>query len=89
MLSVFVKLIWCITDYEVEYANCTNGEMRLSGGSSSMNGRTEICYNNVWFGICADRYNRYNKPSTICGILEYSYQGINFIIYFIWCIKLL
>ena len=57
--------------------------MRLSGGSSSMNGRTEICYNNVWFGICADRYNRYNKPSTICGILEYSYQGINFIIYFI------
>ena len=51
--------------------------MKLSGGSSLMNGRTEICYNNVWFGICADNYNSYNKPSTICGILGYSYQGIN------------
>ena len=50
--------------------------MRLSGGSSSMNGRTEICYNNVWFGICADNYNSYNKPSTICGVLGYSYKGI-------------
>ena len=65
-----------ITDYEVEYANCTNGEMRLSGGSSLINGRTEICYNNVWFGICADNYNSYNKPTTICGILGYSYKSI-------------
>ena len=42
-----------------------------------MNGRTEICYNNVWFGICADNYNNYNNPTTICGVLGYSYQGIN------------
>ena len=48
--------------------------MRLSGGSSLMKGRTEICYNNVWFGICADNYNSYNKPSTICGVLGYSYE---------------
>ena len=52
--------------------------MRLSGGSSLMNGRAEICYNNVWFGICADDYNSYNKQSTICGALGYSYQGNNF-----------
>ena len=51
--------------------------MRLSGRSSSRNGRTEICYNNVWFGICADNYNNYNNPNTICGVLGYSYQGIN------------
>ena len=71
--------MWCIIDYEVEYANCTNGEMRLSGGSSLMNGRTEICYNNVWFAICADSYSSYYKVSTICGVLGYSYQGIYFI----------
>ena len=62
--------------------------MRLSGGSSLMNGRIEICYNNVWFGICADNYNSYNKPSTICGILGYSYQGNNFIsnnLFLIYC----
>ena len=48
--------------------------MRLSGGPSSMKGRTEICYNNVWFGIYSDNYNNYNKPSTICGVLGYSYE---------------
>ena len=55
--------------------------MRLSGGSSSMNGRTEICYNNVWFGICADDYNSYNKLSTICGAIGYSNQGIDYTIF--------
>ena len=50
--------------------------MRLSGGSSSMNGRIEICYNNVWFGICAD-YNYYENRKTICGVLGYSYLGNN------------
>ena len=43
-----------------------------------MNGRTEICYNNVWFAICADNYNSNNIPSTICGVLGYSYEGNNF-----------
>ena len=56
--------------------------MRLSGGSSSMNGRTEICYNNVWFGICADNYNGYNIPNTICGVLGFSYQGILLILFY-------
>ena len=70
----------CITDYEVQYANCTNGEMRLSGGSSSMKGRTEICYNNVWFGICADSYYGYSNLNTICRVLGYSNQGNNYTI---------
>ena len=51
--------------------------MRLSGGSSLMSGRIEICYNYVWFGICAD-YNYYNNRNTICGAFGYSYQGNNF-----------
>ena len=65
----------CITEYEVQYANCTNGEMRLSGGSSSMSGRTEICYDNVWFGICAGRHSNPYDLNTICRVLGYSNQG--------------
>ena len=41
-----------------------------------MNGRIEMCYNNVWFGICAD-YNSYENKKTICGVLGYSYLGNN------------
>ena len=73
----------CIIEYEVQYANCTNGEMKLSGGSSLMTGRTEICYNNVWFGICVDNYYYdYNNPNTVCGVLGYSNEGIDYIAIF-------
>ena len=52
--------------------------MRLSGGSSLMNGRIEMCYSNVWFGICANSYSNYNNPEKICVYLGYSNQGINY-----------
>ena len=78
MSSVNIYVIY--SDYEVKYSNCDNGEMKLSGGLSSMNGRTEICYNNVWFGICADNYNNYNKVNTICRILGFSNKG-NYFVY--------
>ena len=67
-----------ITDGQVEYVNCTNGEMRLSGGSSSMNGRTEICYNNLWFGICAESFNYLHELNLICEILGFSNRGSRF-----------
>ena len=41
-----------------------------------MNGRTEICYNNVWFGICAGGLSYYDFK-IICGVIGYSNQGIN------------
>ena len=57
-----------------EYANCTDGEIRLAGGTE-MSGRVEICYNRVWYGVCSDNYNRYYVPATICKELNYSSQG--------------
>ena len=32
--------------------NCTHGEIRLVGGVSELEGRVEICVNNVWGTIC-------------------------------------
>ena len=57
------------------YSNCTNGQMRLSGGETSLQGRVELCYNSIWYGVCADNYNIYNKPAVICGALGISHQG--------------
>ena len=65
-------------DYQVVYSNCTDGQLRLSGGDTAMDGRVEICYGNVWFGVCANSYNSYNKPSTVCRGLGYSFQGIKY-----------
>ena len=58
----------------VEYNNCSNGEVRLTGGSSPLNGRTEICYGNVWFGICYDRWYYYSHGAAkiACSSVGYS-----------------
>ena len=56
------------------YTNCTDGQLRLVGGTE-LSGRIEICYNRVWYGVCADDYNDYYKPGTICKGLGFSSQG--------------
>ena len=60
----------------MEYSNCSNGEVRLTGGSSPLNGRTEICYGNVWFGICYDSwsYNTHGAAKIACSSVGYSRQ---------------
>uniref|UniRef100_A0A1X7U210 SRCR domain-containing protein n=1 Tax=Amphimedon queenslandica TaxID=400682 RepID=A0A1X7U210_AMPQE len=57
----------------INYTNCTDGELRLAGGTE-LSGRVEICYNRIWYGICSDNYNRYSTPNTICKGLGYSSQ---------------
>ena len=57
------------------YTNCTDGQLRLVGGTE-LSGRIEICYNRVWYGVCTDDYNTYYEPGTICKGLGFSSQGI-------------
>ena len=45
----------------VNLTNCTTGETRLSG---TLQGCVELCYNNVWYGVCGDNYNQIS--SVIC-----------------------
>lgn len=53
----------------VNYTNCTTWETRLSG---SLQGRVELCYNNVWYGICGDNSEwYYYTPSAVCEGLGY------------------
>ena len=62
------------SDDEVQYDNCTDGQIKLSGGSTPLNGRAEICYNNVWFGICPTHQNL-NNNNAFCRTLGYAGQG--------------
>jgi len=33
---------------------CTNGDIRLQGGTNPREGRVEICNNNQWGTVCSD-----------------------------------
>ena len=61
-------------DEEEEYANCTDGQIRLLGGSTPLEGRAELCHNNLWFGLCPT-YQSINNYNAICKQLGYLGQS--------------
>ena len=56
--------------------DCVHGSIRLAGtGSSSAQGRVEVCINNVWGTVCDDFWNSLDA-SIACWHLGYSSEGI-------------
>ena len=52
---------------------CTQGSVRLSGGSSQQ-GRVEICINNNWGTVCDDGWSTVDA-NIVCRQLGYSNAG--------------
>ena len=70
-----------IATYFCIIIDCINGSLRLVGtGSSSSQGRVEVCINNVWGTVCNDLWNSLDA-SIVCRHLGYSTEGTNNIIY--------
>ena len=56
-------------------SGCANGAIRLAGtGSSSTQGRVEVCNNNQWGTVCDDTWNNLDA-SVACFQLGYSNEG--------------
>ena len=55
-------------------ANCTDGELRLSGGNSSRQGRVEVCYERQWGTVCDDFWGT-NDAKVVCRQLGFSSLG--------------
>ena len=53
---------------------CTHGDIRLVGGASNLEGRVEICYNNIWGTVCDDFWGTADA-NVACGQLGFSQSG--------------
>ena len=53
---------------------CTNGDIRLVGGASNLEGRVEICVRDTWGTVCDDSWNAVDA-SVACGQLGFSRSG--------------
>ena len=53
------------------YIACSNGEIRLEGGSSLYEGRVEICRNQQWGTVCDNSWTNVDA-TVVCRHLGYS-----------------
>ena len=53
---------------------CNDGDIRLVGGTSELEGTVEICASNSWGTVCDDQWD-FSDASVVCAQLGYSPFG--------------
>ena len=54
--------------------DCSDGDIRLDGSSSPLEGRVEMCYDGVWGTVCSNSWSLADA-AVVCRQLGYSSSG--------------
>lgn len=57
------------------YIGCVDGDIRLIGGSTVLEGRVELCKNNAWGTVCDDGWDHFSAR-VVCRQLGFSVSGM-------------
>ena len=73
-----------LLDTTIPLGNCSDGDVRLVGGTVANEGRIEVCVNQVWGSVCYSTYGNYGSSrnnwdtidaKVVCRQLGYLEQG--------------
>ncbi len=67
-------LSFFVCDNLLLHAGCTQGSIRLVGGTSAQEGRVEVCNNNAWGTVCDDTFGA-NDANVACRQLGFAGTG--------------
>ena len=64
----------CFTELSVPTSNCPNATLRIVDGPSHLEGRLEVCLNDVWGTVCESSWGN-NNAAVACRQLGYQPTG--------------
>ena len=72
--TVTANFSYLLSLLSMHAVRCTDGDLRLAGGSSATEGRVEICIDETWGTICDDMWSSVDAQ-VACRDLGFSYIG--------------
>ena len=73
--SLLISALITISNVDLYAVICNNGDLRLRGGSTELEGRVELCWNETWGTIC-DGFWSANDANVACRQLGFSPLGL-------------